>query len=348
MIAMARFLWLTTTTAALLAHSGFFVDARVSGKQQRQQDERSLQFVCYLCGDENWEITNPGVLVSVPTQGDVPCADLVAAGLAGFVEEALCPSLQDLAFTSCGCVPIGGNAEGTPAPTTPQGQPGQGQPGQGQPGQGQPGQEQPGQEQPGTAQPSTNTTNTTAPPATDPPVTDPPVTDPPVTDPPVTDPPATVPPATDPPTTNATAPPETTVDGGDGPFICNVCGDPLMEITIPDAMVDIPTQGVASCSQIVSGAQAGLVPDEMTCTLLVGLVTEPCGCAYEDGSTPPPEPTEPAVPDITPAPVPSPTFSPADDSSTPLFGDAATPSSFLCSSLSLLLAVVVGTMAMNM
>ena len=139
--------------------------------------------------------------------------------------------------------------------------------------------------------------------------------------------------------TSATSPPV---------FVCNVCGDPEMDITIPDAMVTIPTQGVASCTQIVSGAAAGLVPDEMTCTLLVGLVTEPCGCAYEDGSTPPPKPTEPAVPVVTPAPVPSPTFSPVDGGNTPLFDDAATPSSFLYSSLTLLLAVVAGTMVMNM
>ena len=64
---------------------------------------------CAVCGSE-LVVENPRTIFPFPGQGDVTCGQLELAGIFGFVDPLLCPSLPPSVATNCGCIPIGANS----------------------------------------------------------------------------------------------------------------------------------------------------------------------------------------------------------------------------------------------
>jgi len=79
-------------------------------------------------------------------------------------------------------------------------------------------------------------------------------------------------------------------------FVCDICGGGRVP-TIPDGLVEIPTQGTLNCTQIETAANIGGIL-EAQCPLLQPFVQVPCGCAEI-------LPTDSPAVDATPAPVPA-------------------------------------------
>lgn len=76
-------------------------------------------FQCPLCGEDK-ELTNPDGVVTVPQNGDFPCATLVGLAEQGNIDAATCAFLQPFVLSPCGCrdpVPVNGTASPTEFPT---------------------------------------------------------------------------------------------------------------------------------------------------------------------------------------------------------------------------------------
>jgi hypothetical protein len=151
-------------------------------------------------------------------------------------------------------------------------------------------------------------------PATEAPVapTEAPVTGP--TDAPVA-PPTEAPVTTSPvASTDAPVPTEAPVESllpTPAPFVCNICGEGK-EVTIPDGVVSIPTQGDQTCAALVGAASVGLIP-EAGCPILVSLTQIPCGCREVVTPTTTPESGAPVAPtDATGTPSTAPTEAPEE------------------------------------
>jgi hypothetical protein len=105
-------------------------------------------------------------------------------------------------------------------------------------------------------------------------------------------------------------------------FVCALCGAG-MDITIPDGVVNIPTQPDRTCAELEVAAAAGAITKPQ-CPLLQPFVTIPCGC-MPITPTPAPieEPTPAPIEEPTPAPEDVPTLPPTDGVSSLLSSKSA-------------------------
>jgi hypothetical protein len=60
--------------------------------------------ICDICGPNN-NVTNPDGVVSIPTQPDQTCSELLAAAELGNISPVSCVILLPFAFLPCGCMP---------------------------------------------------------------------------------------------------------------------------------------------------------------------------------------------------------------------------------------------------
>ena len=99
---------------------------------------------------------------------------------------------------------------------------------------------------------------------------------------------------------NATS---TEAPGGTDASICYVCGEGMM-VTLPDAILSIPTQPDRSCAEYEYAGLSAQIP-EAQCPLVLPFIGGSCGCAPGDASPVPPAPPV----EESEAPVAAPTLS---------------------------------------
>jgi hypothetical protein len=90
-------------------------------------------------------------------------------------------------------------------------------------------------------------------------------------------------------------------------YECNICGEG-MAVTIPDGIVEIPTQPNRSCSELIQAAAIGNI-NEAQCSLLQPFVLGPCGCESAIYMEPSSIPSD--MPSLVPSANTNPTSSPA-------------------------------------